>query len=100
MKIKIVGKPKESPPEKKSPFSKGYSELRNRMNKRSKYTMSCYNCQFYYQGDGDKEEVCQNPEVLKYDMVITESSIFCNRWQLVHRQETAQSIFKKGINDG
>lgn len=99
MKLKVASQKKKS--QKKTPvFSKGYSELRNRMSKGSKYTMSCYNCQFYYQSEGDDTEMCQNPDVLKYDMVITETNIYCNRWQLVHRTETAKSIFRKGKKNG
>ena len=82
--------------EKKSMFTKGYSDVRQRVEKGSRFTMSCYNCDFYYQASGDKEEVCQNPDVLKYDMVVTDTSIYCNRWKLCRRTQSVKSIFKKG----
>ena len=44
---------------KQSPFSRGYSEPRQRMRKSCGYTMSCFNCKYYYQAVGDKEETCQ-----------------------------------------
>ena len=47
-------------------FNRGYKEVRDRVSKGSKYTMSCYNCDYFYQDFNDKEEVCQNPNVLKY----------------------------------
>lgn len=77
-------------------FTRGYSDIRNRLSKNSRFTQSCYNCEYYYQTAMDKEEVCQNPDVLKYDMVITESNIYCNRWKLCSRTSSIKSIFKKG----
>lgn len=80
---------------KASLFTRGYSEVRQRVEKGSRFTMSCYNCDYFYQAVGDKEEVCQNPDVLKYDMVITETSIYCNRWTLTKRKQSVKSMFKK-----
>jgi len=81
---------------KSSLFSKGYTEVRRRVEKGSRFTMSCYNCDYYYQAVGDQEEVCQNPDVLKYDMVITETSIYCNKWKMCRRTQSVKSMFKKG----
>lgn len=75
-------------------FSRGYKPVREKVSKGSKYTMSCYNCEYYYQELGDKEEMCQNPNVLKYDMVITQTSIYCNRWKMCRRKSA--STFKGG----
>lgn len=58
--------------------------------------MSCYNCDFFYQAVGDDTEVCQNSEVLQFDMIVTETSIYCNRWRISHREESNNSIFKQG----
>lgn len=82
---------------KKPVFNRGYSEVRHRVEKGSKYTMSCYNCEHYYQAVGDKTEVCQNPEVLKYDMVVTENSIYCHKWRLSERTSTAPIKSVKGL---
>lgn len=75
-------------------FSRGYDPVRQRVAKGSKYTMSCYNCEYYYQEFGDKEEVCQNPNVLKYDMVVTPTNIYCNRWKMCKRRKSTD--FKGG----
>lgn len=92
--------PNEIKAEKKSRntalFSRGYSDVRERVSKNSRFTMSCYNCEYFYQAVGDTTEVCQNPDVLKYDMVVTESSIYCNRWKLCSRKQDVKSLFKKG----
>lgn len=68
---------------KKSPvISRGYSIAREKAAKSSKFLKSCYNCEYYYQSEEDTEEVCQNPNVLPYDMVITSSNIYCSLWKL------------------
>lgn len=79
-------------------FTRGYSPVRNRVGKGSRFTMSCYNCEHYYQASGDNTEVCQNPSVLKYDMVITENNIYCNKWELSHRDSSVKSLFKNRSN--
>lgn len=85
----------EQPKSKSSLFTRGYDDVRRKVEKGSRFTMSCYNCDFFYQAVGDKEEVCQNPDVLKYDMVVTETSIYCNRWCLTQRKQSVKSMFKK-----
>ena len=88
-------------PTSKSPiFNRGFREVRQRVEKGSKYTMSCYNCDYYYQAVGDKTEVCQNPDVLKFDMVVTETSIYCTKWELSKRKcqssnKSVKSLFKR-----
>lgn len=86
---------KKDEPDKSSRFSRGYGEVRQKISKKSKFTMSCYNCEHYYQDVGDKEEVCQNPDVLSYDMVVNENTVYCSRWEMVKRQSSAKSIFKR-----
>lgn len=98
MKIKKPNKKQEPAFSRKPSFSRGYDDVRKRVEKGSRYTMSCYNCDFYYQASGDMEEVCQNPDVLKYDMTVTDTSIYCNRWVISRRSSTAKSIFKKDGN--
>lgn len=78
-------------------FTKGYSPVRERVEKGSRFVKSCYNCAFFYQAVGDKEEVCQNPNVLKYDMVITESNIYCSHWKISPRKQSVKGLFK-GVN--
>lgn len=77
-------------------FTRGYDLVREKLSKGSKYTMSCYNCEYFYQDFGDKEEVCQNPNVLKYDMVVTATNIYCSRWKLNKRSDA--TTFKKGVS--
>ena len=67
-------------------FTRGYNDVRDRVRKGSKYTMSCYNCEYFYQTEEDDEEVCQNTNVSKYDMVMTENNIFCNFWKMCDRR--------------
>lgn len=85
---------------KPSLFNRGFNEVRQRVEKGSKYTKSCYNCEHYYQAVGDTTEVCQNPEVLKYDMVITETGIYCTKWEPLkslpsNPNSSVRSLFRK-----
>lgn len=76
-------------------FERGFKPVRDKVSKGSKYTMSCYNCDYFYQTEEDEEEVCQNPNVLKYDMVVTTSSIYCNRWKMCKKKERVNSEREK-----
>lgn len=62
--------------DKKQIFSRGYQVSRERLAKNPYYTRSCFNCQYFYQASGDREEVCQNESVLEYDMVVSENEEF------------------------
>ena len=81
---------------KKSIFSRGYQESRERLSKNSYYSRSCFNCAKYFQASGDKEEVCQDQTVLEYDMVVTENSISCMKWvQSSAPSDIQKDLFKK-----
>lgn len=81
--------------EKTSPFSKGYGAVRQRVGKGSRYTMSCFNCEYYYQSEEDEEELCQNTDVLPYDMVVSEGNVYCNQWSMTRREDSVKGILKK-----
>lgn len=89
-------KPREKMKNKDKPYVRGYAPVRRILERGSRYTRSCYNCDFFYQAPGDDEEVCQNENVLKWDMIVTESCIYCNQWRLSARRTDAKSLFKKG----
>ena len=77
-------------------FNKGFSPVRAKLSSGSKYLISCYNCDWYYKSKNDTEEVCQNPEVLKYDMVVTETSIYCSKWVMTKRTDNSvKKLYKK-----
>lgn len=81
---------------KKPLFTRGYQESRERLSKNPYYSRSCFNCAYYYQASGDKEEVCQNPDVLEFDMVVAENNIYCLKWRPSSSNKTEQqSLFKK-----
>lgn len=84
---------------KKPVFTRGYKECRERLSSNPYYTRSCFNCAHYYQAVGDKEEVCQNPDVLQYDMVVDGNNIYCLKWAQSSVNKTDQQrLFKKGRN--
>lgn len=77
-------------------FTRGYKESRERLAKNPYYTRSCFNCANYYQASGDKEEMCQDPSVLQFDMVVTENNVYCVKWRPSSSAKTEQqSLFKK-----
>lgn len=76
------------------PYVRGYAPIRRILERGTKYTRSCFNCDYFYQAPGDDNEVCQNVEVLRYDMVVTENSIYCSHWQLCSRRTDAKSLFR------
>lgn len=84
---------------KKIVFTRGYRECRERLSSNPYYTRSCFNCAHYYQAVGDKEEMCQNPDVLQYDMVVDGNNIYCLKWEQSSVNKTDQQrMFKKGRN--
>jgi len=82
---------------KKTLFTHGYKEVRDRVAAGAKFARSCFNCASYYQASGDTEEVCQNPEVLQYDMVVEGNNIYCLKWKPSTTNRTdQQAMFKRG----
>lgn len=78
---------------KSSLFTRGYKECRDRLEKNSHFTRSCFNCVYYYQASGDKDECCQNNSVIQYDMVITGNNIYCIHW--CPHKDNKDNLFKK-----
>lgn len=84
-------------PKKKPLFSRGYKEVREKVAQGSKFVRSCFNCAYYFQCPGDKEEVCQNTDVLQYDMVVEGNNVYCLKWKPSTTNPTKQqAIFKRG----
>lgn len=76
-------------------FSRGYSDSRNKVKKAVKFMRSCFNCDFFYKTMSDKEEVCQNPNVTQFDLVVEDNNAYCCFWKQSGR-ESEDSLFKKG----
>lgn len=76
-------------------FTRGYKECREKINNSAHFTMSCFNCAYYYQAKGDSDEVCQNTSVLKYDMVVEKNRVYCLKWKLSSSKTEQQTMFKK-----
>ena len=78
-------------------FTRGYSESREKISKSAMFTRSCFNCDYFYQAVGDKEEVCQNTNVLKFDMVFDNNNMYCVHWTQSKRTKGETSLFKKKL---
>lgn len=68
-------------------YTRGFKQLRKKLEENPKYIMSCFNCDHYSQEDGDSEEVCQNSSVLKFDMREEYGNIFCIYWRRNGKKE-------------
>lgn len=64
-------------------FSRGYNDVKDKVIKAFRYTRSCENCAFYYMTKDDEEELCQNPNVLPYDICVEETRTYCSFWRYV-----------------
>lgn len=61
--------------------NRGFSEVHSKISKNSKFMRSCYNCEYYYQAVGDDDECCQNSNVTRYDISVTDNNICCSYWK-------------------
>lgn len=81
---------------KKPVLSRGYNESRQRMEKNSYYSRSCFNCAYFFQDRRDKDEVCQNNEVIEYDMIVDGNNVYCLKWKPSSKAVTKeQALFKR-----
>ena len=80
-------------------YKRGYDTARERVKQHVKFVCSCFNCDYYYKGQGDVDETCQNPEVLQYDMVLEQNRVYCIQWQPTQKRkkplQKKQGLFSK-----
>lgn len=67
-------------------FTTGYAPIYKKA-KDNRYIWSCDSCKYYYQGIGDKEELCQNSNVLEYDIKVDGNRVFCGWWKMNEHKE-------------
>lgn len=80
-------------------LSFGYDIIRLKARQCNPYLMSCFNCNYFYQAVGDEEELCQNPDVLEYDMINTSNTIYCLQWKPVLGNKKESRVgFKNGVS--
>jgi hypothetical protein len=73
----------------KSKFEKrGYKVIRDKIEKNAKYNRSCLNCNCYSKEEGDFEEVCQNTEVLSFDICVEGERTWCCYWRSVKGEKS------------
>ena len=73
-------------------FTRGFSDSRKRVSQSKKFLRSCTNCEYYYKAMGDKEERCQNPNVLTYDLIVEGNNVSCGYWKQCKRRDS--ELFK------
>ena len=64
-------------------FKRGYEIFhQSYKNPRTRASLAnCFSCDFFYQAEGDICELCQNPDVLKYDLYVANGRVFCSYWK-------------------
>lgn len=65
-------------------FTRGYKDIKEKVKKSYRYTRSCENCHSYGRTEEDEEEVCQNPNVLPYDICVDENRTYCSFWRYIN----------------
>jgi hypothetical protein len=84
--------------DRKDLFNIGYGKVTEKTLS-NKYMRSCFNCKYYYRAIGDSTELCQNNNVLKYDMIVSDNNIYCTQWDIekssIEDVVTAKQLFKK-----
>lgn len=76
-------------------FNRGFEPCREKVVKSVKYSRSCFNCNSYYKSVGEHGEMCQNPNVTEFDMVVTENNVYCTYWTPVSHNKSG-TLFKNG----
>lgn len=76
-------------------FTRGFEENRKKILNNPYYIRSCFNCIYYYRTSKDTDEMCQNSNVISYDMLITKNNICCLKWTPIKNEKNTSSIFNK-----
>ena len=61
-------------------FSEGYDKINSRLKKAGKFIRDCNNCTYLYKTEEDEEEVCQNSNVVEYDICKDGDRVYCGFW--------------------
>lgn len=73
---------------KKVILSRGFEDVQKKVEKNSRYTRSCDNCEYYndYIIDEQEEDTCTHPSVLPYDICIDGDRVYCSFWRYASRR--------------
>lgn len=61
-------------------LKRGFSPIREQIQSKSRYLRDCNNCRFFYQAPLDEEELCQNEQVLEFDICTDKDRVYCCYW--------------------
>ena len=62
-------------------LTRGFKPIRDHVSSTSRYLSACNNCMYFYQTDDDDEEVCQNNQVLEFDICTDKDRVYCCYWR-------------------
>lgn len=69
-------------------LTKGFKPIREKVVKSARYMRACDNCKYFYQTPEDEEEVCQNSNVLEYDICVDGNRVYCTFWKGIGTNES------------
>ena len=79
-------------------FERGFDSVRAVVNRNSFGIRDCNNCKHFYKDAGDKHEMCQNPSVTFYDVIVTETRTYCHQWETIGGYVAPEAKKKKRGN--
>ena len=61
---------------------RGFGGLKKQLEGKGNYVADCKSCYYFYQDQGEPEEMCHNTNVTKFDMAYDEDKnrTFCTFW--------------------
>lgn len=62
-------------------LKRGFKPIREQIHAKSRYMRDCNNCRHFYQAPFDEEELCQNQQVLEFDICTDKDRVYCCYWQ-------------------
>lgn len=76
-------------------LNRGFSSVIEEVCKKSRFLKSCTCCDYFYAAENEEEELCQNPNVTHYDIVVTDNDSHCAFWSLYSNDYTPKGSKKK-----
>ena len=62
-------------------LKRGFAPIREQIQAKSRFLRDCNNCKHFYQAPLDEEELCQNDQVLEFDICVDKERTYCCYWQ-------------------
>ena len=75
-------------------LKRGFLPIREQIQSKSRFLRDCNNCKHFYQDTSDEEELCQNEQVLEFDICVDKERTYCCYWQPTEEKVKKQESVK------